>query len=210
VTETKSRRRGAQLERAILDAAWAELREVGYVKFTIEAVATRAATSKPVIYRRWSSRAELVLAAWTSQVPIEPETPDTGELRADLIALFARIARRADRMMNEMIAGVMGEAFKHPEVAALLRERLKSSPLSETVRTIVGRAVDRGELPPLNLHPRATRIPLDLVRNETVFALAPISEETIAELVDDLYLPLLRGLSTTGDCAKTQQAERII
>jgi len=194
VTATGSRRRGAELEQAILDAAWAELKDVGYNGLTIEAVASRAGTSKPVIYRRWSSRAELVLTAWSRQAPITQETPDTGALRTDLIGLFTRIARRVDTMMSEMIAGVMGEAFRHPEVIALLQERLKTAPLAEGVRTIVRRAVDRGELPPTGLPQRATRIPLDLIRNEAMVFGAPVSDEAIAELVDDVYLPLLRGL----------------
>ena len=78
MTETRTRRRGAELEQAILDAAWAELCEVGYTALTIEAVAKRAGTSKPVIYRRWPSRAHLVIAAWARQQPIETTTPDTG------------------------------------------------------------------------------------------------------------------------------------
>jgi AcrR family transcriptional regulator len=196
VTVGKSRRRGAQLEQAILDAAWDELREVGYARLTIEAVAARAGTSKPVIYRRWGGRAELVLAAWFRNLPVEPETPDTGTLRGDLRTLFGRIARRADSMMNEMVAGVMGEAFRHPEVAALLGERLSTpTPLTEAVRTIVDRAVSRGELPPVELPHRVRRLPLDLVRNESMTCGAPVTEETVASLVDDVYVPLLHGLA---------------
>jgi AcrR family transcriptional regulator len=197
VTEPKSRRRGAELEQAILDAAWAELHDVGYAAFTIEAVAARAGTSKPVIYRRWSSRAALVIAAWARNVPVKPGTPDTGALRSDLLALFTRIARQADTMMSETIAGVMGEAFRHPEVIALLRERLEASPLSGAIGTIVRRAVDRGELPPVRLPARAKRLPVDLIRNESMTCGTSITRETITEFVDDVYLPLLRGLAST-------------
>lgn len=197
MTETKSRRRGAELEQAILEAAWAELHAVGYAGLTIEAVATRAGTSKPVIYRRWSSRAALVIAAWARNVPVRQAAPDTGALRSDLLALFTRIARRADTMMSETIAGVMGEAFRHPEVIALLRERIEAAPLSGAIGTIVRRAVDRGELPPVHLPTRAARIPLDLIRSESMTCGTPITRETITELVDDVYLPLLRGLAST-------------
>lgn len=193
--ETRSRRRGEQLEKAILDAVWDELREVGYNNLTIERVASRAGTSKPVIYRRWGSRAELVLAAWARQVPGRMAPPDTGSLRADLIALFTRIAHRANSVMSEVIAGVMGEAFRHPEVAALLTDRLKMSPLAATIRGIADRASARGELPEVELTPRAARVPLDLIRNETLLCGGPVSEQTIIELVDDVYLPLLRGLA---------------
>lgn len=197
--ETKSRRRGAELEQAILDAAWAELRDVGYARFSIESVATRAATSKPVIYRRWPNRAQLVFAAWGNQAPTSQLSPDTGALRTDLLVLFTRVARRADAMMNEMIAGVMSEAFRHPEVAALLRGRLTGAPVAEVMRTIVDRAVDRGELPPVELNPRVGRLPFDLVRHESVLCREPMSNEAIVEIVDDVYLPLLRGLAHTLD-----------
>ncbi|MGM1062863.1 TetR/AcrR family transcriptional regulator [Saccharothrix sp. Mg75] len=195
--EPRSRRRGAELEAAVLDAAWAELTEVGYARLTMEAVAARAGTSKPVIYRRWPSRAALVLAAWGSRVPVSPTVSETGDLRGDLVGLFTMIARRADSMTNEMIAGVMGEAFRHPEVADVLRDRLTTkSPLSGAVEKIVARAVGRGELPEVELPPRAVRVPLDLVRSESMTCGAPISDETIAELVDDIYLPLLHGLAS--------------
>lgn len=195
MAEPKTRRHGSELERAILDAAWDELSEVGYNRLTMEAVAARAETSKPVIYRRWARRAELVLAAWASRVPIEPTRPDTGELRTDLLELFTRIARRANQMMSEMIAGVMADAFKHPEMAELLREQLKAPPLLESVRTIVDRGVERGELRPVDLPQRVARLPLDLIRGEAMATGAPVPEETIIELVDEVYIPLLRGLS---------------
>ncbi len=195
MTGTKSRRRGAELEQAILDAAWAELNDVGYTALTIEAVAKRAGTSKPVIYRRWTSRAHLVIAAWARQRPVAAHSPDTGSLRADLYWLFTRIARRAEGMMSETIAGVMGEAFRHPEVQALLRERLDSAPLNDTMSTIVGNAVARGELPRVDLPHRVLRLPLDLIRAEAILCGSPVSDEVLGQMVDDVYLPLLRGLS---------------
>jgi AcrR family transcriptional regulator len=60
---SRSRRRGQALDDALLDAAWDELVERGYGRFTIEAVAARAGTSRPVIYRRWPTRSDLAIAA---------------------------------------------------------------------------------------------------------------------------------------------------
>lgn len=195
MTETRTRRRGEQLEQAVLDAAWAELAEVGYPALTIEAVAKRAGTSKPVIYRRWQSRAHLVVSAWARQRPAESVTPDFGSLRADLVWLFTRIADHTAGMMTETIAGVMAEAFKHPEVQALLRERMESAPLTHSIRTIVDNAVERGELRPVVLPKMALRLPLDLVRGEAIIFGTPIPDETIDTIVDDVYIPLLKGLS---------------
>jgi len=58
----RTRRRGAALEAALLDAAWDELQVTGYQAMTMEAVADRAGTSRAVLYRRWPKRAELVVA----------------------------------------------------------------------------------------------------------------------------------------------------
>ncbi|WP_448062195.1 TetR/AcrR family transcriptional regulator [Cellulomonas hominis] len=55
-------RRGAELEEALLDAAWQQLLTAGYGGFTVDAVAERAHTSKPVLYRRWPTREDLLLA----------------------------------------------------------------------------------------------------------------------------------------------------
>ncbi len=198
MTETKSRRRGAELEEAILDAAWAELNDVGYAALTMESVAARAGTSKPVIYRRWPNRAALVLAAWGHQRPMPTMRVDTGSLRSDLVTLFDLVARRVAGMMGEMIAGVMGETFRHPEVAALLRERLKTAPLGNPIAEIVRRAVERGELPPVEVPTRAAHVPLDLIRSETMLCGGPLTQNAIDELVDNVYLPLLRGLAVSA------------
>ncbi|MDT4905972.1 MAG: hypothetical protein QOH52_3988, partial [Pseudonocardiales bacterium] len=65
----QQRRRGAALEDAIREAAYAELTEVGYTAFSVEAVAARARTGKASIYRRWPTKQELVLDALLVTLP---------------------------------------------------------------------------------------------------------------------------------------------
>nr|WP_042188920.1 TetR/AcrR family transcriptional regulator [Kibdelosporangium sp. MJ126-NF4]CEL18541.1 Transcriptional regulator, TetR family [Kibdelosporangium sp. MJ126-NF4]CTQ98025.1 Transcriptional regulator, TetR family [Kibdelosporangium sp. MJ126-NF4] len=196
MTETaKTRRRGPELEKAILDAAWDELTDVGYTSLTIEAVAKRAGTSKPVIYRRWPSRAALAVAAWGTRQPVKEASPDLGSLRADLLWLFTRIAMRMDSMMSQTIAGVMAEAFKHPEVQEFLRSRMDSAPLTKSLWRIVDNAVARGELDPVALPRRVLRLPLDLLRSEAIMCGSPLSEDVLVSLVDDIFIPLLKGLA---------------
>ena len=178
-------------------AAGAELSEVGYTALTIEAVAKRAGTSKPVIYRRWTGRAALVVSAWARQQPVTTSIPDEGSLRADLLGLFTRIAKRMDGMMSETIAGVMAEAMKHPEVQTLLRDRLVSAPLANSLWRIVDNAVERGELKPTHVPRRVLRLPLDLVRCEAVTFGSPLPEGTLESMVDDIFIPLLKGLSSS-------------
>src|SRR3954470_22028186 len=71
----------------ILDAAIEVLADVGYDRLTMDAVAQRAKASKATLYRRWTSKAKLVVEALAQQKNT-PEIPDTGDLRSDLVAAF--------------------------------------------------------------------------------------------------------------------------
>src|SRR5579862_7784729 len=90
--QVRHRRRGEQLESALLDAAWAELVSAGFAGLTMESVAARAKTGVAVLYRRWSNKDDLVIAALehygrTHRI----EIPDTGSLRGDLLAFLGCI-----------------------------------------------------------------------------------------------------------------------
>src|SRR5271154_4390382 len=79
---TRQRRRGEELEAALLDAAWEELAEVGFAKLTMESVAARAKTGIAVLYRRWAGKDDLALAAIAHYGRTHPfDLPDTGSLR---------------------------------------------------------------------------------------------------------------------------------
>src|ERR1700678_1833844 len=82
----RQRRRGEELEAALLDAAWDELAEVGFAKLTMESVAARARTGVAVLYRRWPRKDDLVIAAIGNYGRMRPvEIPDTGTLRGDML-----------------------------------------------------------------------------------------------------------------------------
>jgi AcrR family transcriptional regulator len=61
--QVRHRRRGQELENALLDAAWEELVTAGFASLTMESVAARAKTGVAVLYRRWPNKGDLVLAA---------------------------------------------------------------------------------------------------------------------------------------------------
>ena len=80
---TQTCRRGAELDAAILDAAWEQLLAEGYEHFTIDTVTARARTSEPVLYRRWKTREDLLRATVRHRGAADsPPSPDTGTLRA--------------------------------------------------------------------------------------------------------------------------------
>ncbi|MBN9376091.1 MAG: helix-turn-helix transcriptional regulator, partial [Cellulomonas sp.] len=70
----------------ILQAARDELAERGYERMTVAAVAARAGAGKATVYRRWASKAELVLdaAMCTADTALTIDrVPDTGSLAGD-------------------------------------------------------------------------------------------------------------------------------
>ena len=82
-------------EQEILDAALEVLGEVGYDRLTMDAVAQRAKASKATLYRRWNSKATLVVDGLARQKPLPP-VPDTGDLRSDLITAFCGMGGLTD------------------------------------------------------------------------------------------------------------------
>jgi AcrR family transcriptional regulator len=191
-----SRRRGAALEDAILDAVWAELAEAGYQRLTLEGIAARARTSRPVLSRRWRSRAELVAAAAARDAPAEGDLPDTGDVRGDLVEVLRRLLHRLDAIPRHAFAPLLIEMMTNPELAphyrALFAERLAS------LETILHRAAERGQIDPARLTPRLIRLPVDLLREEYLHPGPGPDDSVIAEIVDDITLPLLSVRGNSG------------
>ena len=190
-SEKNERRRGAVLETALLEAAWDELVEGGYGHFTMEAVVQRSGTSRPVLYRRWSSRAELAIAAirhHARQTPIIVH--DTGSLRDDLLALLRQVSsRRAD--MGLLVFVQMSEYFMETQSSpADLRASLIEGEQG-WLSTIFLRAVSRGEIDGSRLTPRIASLPVNLLRHEVMMTLKPIPDAVIVEIVDNIFLPLV-------------------
>ncbi|MFG2596575.1 TetR/AcrR family transcriptional regulator [Streptomyces sp. NPDC048462] len=185
------RRRGKDLEDALLEAAWAELTERGYAAFTLEAVAKRAGTSTPVIYRRWANKVLMVEAAIAHASSRRVvDVPDTGTLRGDLIAIMrAANASRTDLLVATAILldSYFADTGTNPEQ---LREQIMGG-RSSAAETIVQRAVQRGEVDPALLEPRLVSLPFDLFRHEVLLTLRPVSTEAIERIVDGIAVPLL-------------------
>jgi len=183
--ETATRRRGAALEDAILGAAWIELQNSGYASFTYEAVARRAETSRPVLYRRWPTKLELALAAIRNHISLNPvHVPDLGNVRNELCLLLRSFADRSPPRLTRLIFD-MGEDMAERETSFI---DLRENPLAEVLK----RAVERGEIDAAKLTPRVIRLPTGLVLHEIIITQQRISDDAIAEVVDNIFLPLVR------------------
>jgi AcrR family transcriptional regulator len=187
----RTRRRGAELEEALLDAAWTELQEVGYPAFTFEGVAARAGTSKPVLYRRWPAKVDLVLAALQhGGLFSRRELADTGSLRGDVLRTLRDFnAYRSGFMaaISVYVSSINAETGLSP---ADLRERLLGG--REAIgRVMLERAAARGEIPTRDWPDGVASLPSDLVRHDLVMSLKPLPDSRILEIVDDIWLPLV-------------------
>jgi AcrR family transcriptional regulator len=197
-TPVRRRRRGKDLDHALLEAAWAELAAVGYANLTMDGVAARAGTSKPVIYRRWPSRPELVLAAVRHQGPVlSGEPPDSGSLRGDVLALLERISGRLQSLGQEVLLGLLADYVREPELMAYVQPQVLTIGLA-VMTTILQRAAARGEVDPAAISPRVASLPVDLLRHELLVTRQAVPQPVIIEIVDGIFLPLLRCLSNGG------------
>jgi AcrR family transcriptional regulator len=186
------RRRGEDLENAILAAAWAELVDNGYGNFTIDAVAERAGTSRSVLYRRWLDRDALVAATVEFGVKGSPlETPDTGTLRGDIIELL-RLSNASRAQLLPLMSVLMGSYFSQTGVTfADLRLRILGDRAGSRISVILDRAVARGEADPDRLTPRVRTVAFDLFRHDLLMTLKPLAEDDIEAIVDEIFLPLV-------------------
>jgi AcrR family transcriptional regulator len=190
----RRRRRGEQLESALLTAAWDELVELGYARLTMGSVAVRARTSEPVLYRRWGNKDQLVLAALDHQRNANPITdPDTGALRTDLIAHLTAVSETlAGFYAIAVVAAFSGLLADTGLTLSQAREKVMGTQ-SASVRTIYQRAHDRGEIDLDRVPAVVLAMPFDLVRHDMLMDLGPVKPARIQSIVDDLFLPLLRN-----------------
>jgi AcrR family transcriptional regulator len=188
----RRRRRGEDLEVALLDAVWEEFRATGYDGLTVEAVARRAGTSRAVLYRRWPGKVEMVAAAARHAVLSErgPAPEPTGSLRDDLVNLLSWANRTDVRTMVEATTHVGAylarSGLSFSDVRDLFLQAKPSSAFSP-----IAAAVERGEIDPSVVTPRVASLAFDLFRHEVLINAQPLTDETIREIVDDIALPLL-------------------
>ncbi|MEV8422030.1 TetR/AcrR family transcriptional regulator [Streptomyces niveus] len=192
-----TRRRGAALEDAILGAAADELRTTGYAGMTMDRVARRAGTNKNAIYRRWPTRAALGVAAYRRSAEGELTVPDTGTLRGDALALLRAANTLWSSPRGAVLRDLLSAAGDDPDLLTLLREQAGGGGTDGAWLTLLKRAVARGEAAAGAAHPRVASVPMTLVRGEYALrGLPEVPDEVLTEIVDEVFLPLLRGRAT--------------
>jgi len=190
VEQVRTRRRGAVLEQAILDAAWAELREGGWSGFSITRVADRCGTAKNVVYRRWDNRVELAQAVLVRALRAgDALVESSGDLRADLLQFLRGLEAFYSGPFGEVVRGVLLERQERTS-------SLAGPEVPRPIAALVDAAVARGELAG---SPSAfvQNIGHALMTSELIHTAEPLRGDAVEVLVDQVWLPALRQESTT-------------
>lgn len=190
------RRRGAALEEAIRSAAYAELSEVGYTAFSVEAVAARARTGKASIYRRWPTKQELLIDTLGCELPT-PESigllsdPDDSVSTADALRLVAHaIAGVMSSPAGDAMRSIKCEAVTDPELAALIDERFQA-PRRAALIELLQRGVERGEVRPEAATPLVADVLPAVLTHRIILQREPMTEADITEIIEQVLIPLI-------------------
>ncbi|WP_084039373.1 TetR/AcrR family transcriptional regulator [Demequina sp. NBRC 110053] len=188
--EATRRRRAGELLDAIREAVRAELADSGYRGVTFEGVARRAGTSKPVLYRRFDNRADMVIDALVTSRLSTPPAVFSGPLRDDLLGLARGIMDRMGPGGVETFRGIIGEVDDATvaRVSGLVMPQVEAW-LSE----IFERSREAGELGPEPVPAAAVEAIVALVRHQMVFVPGTERASGLERVVDEAMIPLLQA-----------------
>ncbi|MGW6703385.1 TetR/AcrR family transcriptional regulator [Streptomyces sp. NPDC054956] len=187
------RRRGPELERAILDAALEQLSTVGWNALTMEGVALGARTGKAALYRRWPSKADLVADALRSGLPPLGRIPDLGSVREDLYALCVRIRDVMRSRAGQALHAVLHEC--DPGHAVRFHDLVRSGlhePAHRLIGELVRRGIDRGDVRPDATGPFVVDVIPAMMMYRAKVCASEWGDVDIAAMIDEVMVPLLR------------------
>jgi Transcriptional regulator len=191
------RRRGEELEKAILDAAYDIIETSGYEDMTFQRVAKQAQTSRTVIYRRYETPVDLLHALVlykTTQAlggRMVDLFQDQGNLRADLLAVVNVYQRFFDAIGPKLLGAVLHEFNRNYERFRDWFEQARDSN-RKIMKKVEENAKRRGEIAH-DFTEMQMSLPFDLLRLENIFRYEKITSAYLTRLVDEVLLPVFSG-----------------
>jgi AcrR family transcriptional regulator len=141
------RPRDPAIAAAILSAAREVVVEMGYEDTTLAAIARRAGVSIPSIYRRWTSKAELLEEAVLHLDTFAMPQP-TGDLRADVktwVRLFLQVA--FEPAARAAVPGLLADYGRDPNTYQRLLTR-GELPVRAALEALIANSVAHGQAAP--------------------------------------------------------------
>jgi AcrR family transcriptional regulator len=185
------RKRDHTRDPEILDAALEVLAETGYDGMTIDMVAARAKAGKATLYRRWSSKGELVIdavACMKKSAIDDIELPDTGTLRGDLMAMIRPHSIQDGEKKLQIMAGLMSMLSRAPELAEAANAAIVE-PRAEVNRLLLRRAVERGEISADCDIETLALISPSMVAYRLLILQKPVDRAFLVSLIDGVLMP---------------------
>ncbi|GAA2059278.1 TetR/AcrR family transcriptional regulator [Leifsonia soli] len=194
------RKRDHSRDPEILDAALDVLAEVGYDRMTMDMVAARAKAGKATMYRRWSSKADLVIEAVACMKKVDVDAaslPDTGTLRGDLVAMMKPHTIVDAEKKLQVMAGLVSMLAQSPEFADAVNAAIVE-PRASINRIFLQRAVDRGEIPAdVDIEQLAILAP-SMAAYRVLVLRKPVDRAFLLRVLDDILLPAV-GIRATAE-----------
>ncbi|KYF80317.1 AcrR family transcriptional regulator [Sorangium cellulosum] len=189
------RKRDRSRDTTILEAALEVLAEVGAAGLTMDLVAARAGAGKATIYRRWTSKVELVIDAVAhmkrNQVDIE-HLPDTGTLRGDLLGLFKPPSIEEGERKLRIMTG-LASLLSQEQALAEAANSAVVEPWAEAHLALMQRAVARGEISASADIATLSQVVPSMAAYRTLVQRKPIDLAFLVSMVDGVIVPALRN-----------------
>ncbi|BBX03846.1 TetR family transcriptional regulator [Mycolicibacterium moriokaense] len=170
------------------------LQESGYDGLTVDAVAAAARASKATVYRRWPTKAELVLAAFIEGVRQVAVAPETGCLRGDLLQLGEVICEQARTHASSMRV-VMVEVTRNPALNDVMQHEFLHQ-RKALFKQILAQAVERGEINGAAVSEELWDVMPGYLIFRSIWSGRPPTRRTVQSLVDDVIIPSLTRLNS--------------
>ncbi len=147
----RGRPRDPEADARILAAASSLILLRGYESMTVDEVASSAGVGKATVYRRWSRKEDLAVAAMEQLYRDEMPPPDTGSIRGDLRAMYTSVLTFVNSPAGtDYVRTTIKESMRDERIATLYREA--NDRAEQSSYTVFRRAIDRGEVrPDINL-----------------------------------------------------------
>jgi AcrR family transcriptional regulator len=165
------------------------LQQEGYDGLTVDAVAATARASKATVYRRWPTKAELVLAAFIEGIRQVAVAPETGTLRGDLLQLGKVICEQA-RAHGSTMRAVLVEVSRNPALNEVMQHQFLDQ-RKALMEQILGQAVDRGEIEAAAITEDLWDVMPGYLIFRSIVSARPCTDRTVQSLVDDVMIPSL-------------------
>jgi AcrR family transcriptional regulator len=188
--------RWTEREAELLAVTLQLLQQHGYDRLTVEAVATQAKASKSTMYRRWPSKADLVLAAFIQGTSCTAVPPGTGSLRGDLLEIGNSVCKQACEHASTMRA-VLNEMSSSPALTAAMQDEFVHQ-RKLVLDEVLAEAVRRGEIDASAINDEIYDLLPGYLVFRSLISGRPPTAETVRTLVDDVLLPSLKGNRERG------------